>query len=1396
MAEIVVNLVGPAIIELGKRIVAPIKRQFNYLCCFTSNIQSLRDEAEELNHARARLQMRVDTAKNNVEVIFPDVERWLTRANEKQIIISRIEDEIANVKRDFLSMKSRFLLSRKAKKTTEAIKKLRGECNFNPISEPAGPEPPPATGYIPVGETCEIETRKKIEENIMETLRGGEVNMLGICGMGGVGKTTMANRVMKRAREEDLFDEIFMVAVSQSVDMFKIQQEISELLSLDLKEKSVQARAHKLRAKLMGTKRTLVVLDDVWKILKLEELGIPCESGVKGCTILLTSRNRDVFNAMNDQKVFELEILHEREARFLFKEKVGTSMDDQGLVYIAEEVAKECKGLPIALVTVGRALKDEKSKRIWKDALQKLKCSNMVGIPDFLDKVYNPLKLSYDFLDDEQKSVFLFCSLFPEDADISLEHLAWYYLGLGGFEGTRNLEATRDRVYALVKQLKKRFLLLDGDDEHHVKMHDVVRDVAIFIASKEEKLVDSHFSSVDGWLKHSYSDCTWISMFPQERIELPIMLNVPRLRLLLIHYSRKSEIQMHDQFFEAIKELDVLSLKYLSFRSFPQTMELLKNLLTLNLESCTDLESISIVGELSSLEILRCHSCDSITELPVEIGRLTRVRLLEFSDCTSLKRVAPGVISSLVRLEELKMISSFKGWEAEKNGKEKRNASLNELQSLSNLTCLEIEIEDYTLAAEDIRLSSKIVKYNIMLMDFYSREAFEKRMYLELPRQISLGDWIRILLRRTEILELRGDGSVKLDLAQVQEIKIFDFRVCSTVKKLVSTTSIDRRFGVFPVLESLRLNNLPNLEEICDGPIQAGSSSFKNLKDLTVSHLPALKYLWNTQNQNVSLSNLTSICIHCCDKLRDLFPLKMAKDGLLQLKFLEIEECSMMEEVFSSNDGEEGHITFPKLEYLFLKQLPSLSTLCKGIESIEFLVLTEMWLFGCPKLTSFVSLTGNSPRLAGHNDDSLHLFCNQKVTFGSLKKLEIRGYENISNLWCHNFSPSFFNKLEELYVYCCGSIKSLFSSSMARNLVNLKKLNIDSCNEMVKVIGDREENVRENWRCALELPSLRNIEINDCHRMESFTMGSLTTPKLQSIIVQDCDKLHNLFRLTMAKNGLLPLKRLHVVYCKSIEEVFFNVNENDGKCHITFPELEGLSLQCLPSLTTFYKGIESIEFPLLREVCISCPKLMGFATSSGNNPSVAGHSDDSFHLFCNQKVTFGSLKELTIDGYEKISNLWCHQIPLAGFFNKLEELYIRDCGRIRSLFTSSIVANLVNLKELGIIHCSEMVKVIGDDEETLSENSPIFPNLQRLFLISLPNLVNFCGWRCALQLPSLMTVCIQDCPRMESFTMGSLTTPNLEDIKIDDIENDIKIDDIENEGIEGLNGAVQLWLRE
>ncbi|KAL8494224.1 hypothetical protein ACS0TY_025135 [Phlomoides rotata] len=225
------------------------------------------------------------------------------------------------------------------------------------------------------------------------TILKEKVNMMGIFGMGGVGKTVMAQKIRSKASGERLFVETLMVTVSQQVDMLKIQQEIVELLGLTLEVGSLAVRAHEIRSRLINTKSILIILDDLWKRPDLVELGIHDQRDMKDCTILLTSRNRDVFSAMNVEKTFQMKTLEDEEVWSLFKEKVGAHVDYPSLNPTAKQIVEECKGLSLSLVTLGRALKDETNQAIWKNSLQGLRRSNPQDIPEFLVEVYNPLKI-------------------------------------------------------------------------------------------------------------------------------------------------------------------------------------------------------------------------------------------------------------------------------------------------------------------------------------------------------------------------------------------------------------------------------------------------------------------------------------------------------------------------------------------------------------------------------------------------------------------------------------------------------------------------------------------------------------------------------------------------------------------------------------------------------------------------------------------------------------------------------------------------------------------------------------------------------------------------------------------------------------------------------------------
>ncbi|KAH6836145.1 hypothetical protein C2S53_004136 [Perilla frutescens var. hirtella] len=1225
MTGIVASLVGVAI-QIVKWVGAPIKRQFNYLCCFTSNINDLKHEAEELENAAGDLQGQVDRARDDVQVIAREVEAWLTNSNDIEDLKNTILVEVPNVESGCLKLSARFSLSKRAKKTTDRIKVLRGQCKFNAISQPG---PPTATSTVPLGTTYEFESRKQIEEDIMTSLRGGDVNMIGICRMGGLGKTTMAKKLMNRALEGHLFDEVVMAVVSQPVDKVKIQLEIGGSLGLDLKDETSEAsRVQKLRARLIGTKRILLVLDDVWERLVVEELGIP--RGSKGCTILLTSRNRDVLSAMDVEKVFGMEVLSEEDSWLLFRGRAGTCVDDTGLNFIAKQVVEECRGLPIALTTVGATLKDEKNMRIWKDAVTQLRKANPTNIPDFIKEVYNPLKVSYNKLDSEEaKSLFLICCLFGEDAHIPLEYLTYFCMGLGIFEGS--IEETRNRICTLTKILKSRSLLLDGRNEDYVRMHDVVRDVCIFIAKEE------------GYIGHN--DSAWIfSCFQQGRERSKLSTNLRLLFLSVNSIKPEEEVKFDNIFVEGIRNLNVLCIeRYPSLTSLPHTTESLKNLNSLLLYSCMRLETISVVGELVNLEILICSHCGSIKELPQEIKRLNRLKLLDLTECEGLQSIRGGIISSLVGLEELKMSRSFKKWEAS-NSKERENvngnAELRELELLINLRNLEIDIEDPALVAENMRLPSNLERFRIRISSSFHKQIplsysiphefyyypCNKKMSLGWEGGTCVGDWIQMqLLKDTECLRLTGNGANNVDyLANSENIRWLELGRCETMKNIGRTTMDGAT--VFPFIKHLTLYSLPQLEEIWDGPIS--SNSFHNLSQLSLLYLPTLKQLCKSNYVPV-FANLSSIEIRGCDRLRNLGQLSIAgNDCLSQLRNLYIHDCKLMEQVFSWNEEEDQNINnseptetimFPKLKKVELHSLPNLVSFSRGIESIKFPLFTQMSMIECPKMTSMVSSNEKNSRGRSNADNiddhhSLHLFCQpQKVSFGNLK--ELRTPRNPFSCG-HKIDASLFIGLEKLAIFRCEGNVSLFSSSIAANLVSLRSLKISFCDDMVEVIKDDEEKVVRGdgqrtllfpklqelhlyhlpklvsfceWKCDVELTSLRKVEIKSCPNMKYFTLGLLAAPNLEAF--------------NSDLNNYLEIVK--VIEDEEEKEGEKTVSAAAQTTVLLFPKLQKLELKKLCKLVSFCEWKFDVELPSLKKVKIKeCPSMNFFTSGTLSTPKL------------------------------------------------------------------------------------------------------------------------------------------------------------------------------------------------
>ncbi|GMP73026.1 hypothetical protein CsSME_00030889 [Camellia sinensis var. sinensis] len=246
-------------------------------------------------------------------------------------------------------------------------KELGKNGNFNNISNPA-----PLLGIksIPSQRLVTYATKNLAMLNVMEALSDNIINFIGIHGIGGVGKTTLVTKIAKKAKLEKLFDEVVMVVVSQNPDIKRIQDQIACMLSFTrlIDQPNEIERANMLCARLKNVKKILVILDDVWAKLNLAVVGIPFGDDHQGCKTMITTRREQVCSSMGMERerinIVYLDVLSKEDSWDLFRKNDGNVVDSNVVNAIANEVCKECGGLPIALVTVGSVMKGTKALKV------------------------------------------------------------------------------------------------------------------------------------------------------------------------------------------------------------------------------------------------------------------------------------------------------------------------------------------------------------------------------------------------------------------------------------------------------------------------------------------------------------------------------------------------------------------------------------------------------------------------------------------------------------------------------------------------------------------------------------------------------------------------------------------------------------------------------------------------------------------------------------------------------------------------------------------------------------------------------------------------------------------------------------------------------------------------
>ncbi|KAK2633835.1 hypothetical protein Ddye_028627 [Dipteronia dyeriana] len=374
-----------------------------------------------------------------------------------------------------------------------------------------------------------------------------------------------------KSNMEELNDQVAELIIERkrmqhSVDEATRQAQIGDELGLKFHKESLSGRVARLRDSLRKENRVLVVLDNIWTKIDFEKIGIPfgdyekpsaqqneddekmpLEDDVrrsvrqkedtkernghqKQCKILMTTRSEDVLRNHMDQKhIFSVKVLSDEEACNLFKKIVGEEFA-KSFKRIAIEIGKRCDGLPVAIETIANALKSKSDLFVWRNALDQFTRSNVKGMEANLS---SGIELRYNFLENEEtKSLYLLCGLFKaSNYNIHINDLLRYGMGLGLFEDVYTLEAGRNRVHTLIKDVKASCLILDYDDSTLIKMHDIVHVVAVSIAFTKKLMfnIQNAIGPEEVLEEKLPMDTTVVSMLCKDIPELPERLEYPNL---------------------------------------------------------------------------------------------------------------------------------------------------------------------------------------------------------------------------------------------------------------------------------------------------------------------------------------------------------------------------------------------------------------------------------------------------------------------------------------------------------------------------------------------------------------------------------------------------------------------------------------------------------------------------------------------------------------------------------------------------------------------------------------------------------------------------------------------------------------------------------------------------
>ncbi|GLU14593.1 hypothetical protein SLE2022_311540 [Rubroshorea leprosula] len=831
--------------------------QARYIYELEENIEALEAEAKRLTEQRDDVNRRVLLAKEQLMEPLKRVEGWLERVEKEIEGVEQIRgDAPAQINNLCLcgyfskSCCSSYKFGEKVVQQTRDVANLRTEGNFLDVAERC-----PAASVVvrPSEPTVGFESTF---DKVWACLTDEGSNMIGLYGMGGVGKTTLLNHINNElGRRRNNFDIVIWATVSKNHTIEKVQDEIGRKIGY-IEQKPCDEKAIDIFARLSKMKFVLL-LDDIWERVDLVKVGIPIPRQEHGSKLIFTTRSLDVCGQMEAHKKIMVDCLASEKAWELFQIKVGEeTLDSHPQIRgVAKEVAEECKGLPLALITIGRAMSSKKTPEQWEYARRILRRSVAYHVlPGMRKEVYPLLQFSYDSLpDDKLKSCCLYCALFPEDFLIRKWELIDYWIAEGFLDENDSICDQNEGHNIICTLLDS--CLLEEVDVAHVKLHDVIRDMALWIASeieKEKYIVETSAQLTEAPEIENWGMIKRLSLMNNKIQSLRGTPDCLDLRTLFLENNNLQSMRLGKDFFQNMVTLTVLNLS-------------------------NNLHLTELPVGISNLVSLQCLNISStgIKELPMELSSLSKLKCLNLEMTLDLETVPEKLIYSFSRLQVLRMGRTVV-WSGGAINGDVRFSRLECLECLKYLNALTISI------CCDSALEGFLSSHR--LQGFTEGLCIRQRMDDSLFAQKTL---CLPPMKRLQYLSLVSTSVEEMKIEweeegrKIQTPYVFQTSVIASKRNFYNLWTVDINscpnlkditWIIFaPNLRNLYVSYCRRMEEIIsEGGVAAMTRDlilFEKLQNLILSSLPELKSIHRFA---LSFPSSAAIRVDDCPKLRKI----------------------------------------------------------------------------------------------------------------------------------------------------------------------------------------------------------------------------------------------------------------------------------------------------------------------------------------------------------------------------------------------------------------------------------------------------------------------------------------------------------------------------------------------